>query len=685
MKTVSRLVAVLAIFATLMPVPRSVAQEGGQVTLTLVAQTPWNSPLHRMLNLKVNAVNGGDADLADLSLAVTFFGPLPTRSDYQLSQTEDVGVPIAPTHTEVSDTPLVAGSSQVLDFRADASFLAKHAPEARVFPLKVELLSGNQHVAELRTPVVFLPAKPKEPLNLVWTYVIGHPIAYGPDGAFLSDDLSALLGPGGSLSAEVSSLHSMLTGEDASPVDVAVSPTLVEDLAHMQDGYEITTSTGTRTVARGEGGAAAAEAVLGDLKDLASIQETELSAMPYGVPDLAQLSRSGLLGDIPLHMQFAQASLAARVGTGGNPEVLRPPGSSFDEATLRALSDQGTKTLLLDGGVVQQPKQEKGFAPSATAVLAPGPAPTQTAIVPDEGLQSTITSSVVRDDPRLAVQILLGDLASIWQEQPDQARVVAMTVSAEEDLPPSLFDPLVRDISTAPWIRTMKAGQAALHFPPAPEPAKFLDSKVPPISPKYVARIEEDRGLIAEWLSILADPAEVDSQNKDLTGRLLLAEGSYLVAHERLGTAWLRSISDGLLAQFAAVAADTQQEVTLTASGGRIPIRVTNNSDHDLKVRVELISSRLRFPTGNTRDVSLASGQTKVFVFDAAAQTTGTFPVKVAIETPSGQQMTETAVTVRSTAYNRVALAVTMAAMAVLLYAWARRSQSQKKTQHPTS
>ena len=681
----ARLLAALTVVAVIMPVPQAMAQDDGVATLTLVAQTPWNSPLHHELKLKVNAVNTGDAELSDLTLAVTIFGALPSRSDYQLSLSQDVGVPIAPTAIEQVTTPLDMGSSQVLGTDLDVSFLAEQAAEARVYPVKVELLSGTQHVAELRTPLVFLPKKPKEPLNLAWTFVIGYPIAFGPDGVFLSDDLAALLGPGGSLSSEVAALHSMLTGRDTAPVDVVVSPTLLENLTRMQDGYEVATATGTRKVEEGEGGALAAQTTFSVLKELAITQRAAISAMPYGVPDLAQLTRSGLTGDVSPQMKFAEASLTEHLGTGGDASVLRPPGSSLDETTLGVLGPLGIGTLILDEGIVQQPGQEKGFAPPATATLMSGIDSTPTAIVPDEGLQGMLTSTAAQDDPRLAVQALLGDLASIWLEQPDQARLVAMTFYAEQGLPASLFDPLVRDVSTAPWMRTMKASQAASRFPPVPEPAKFLVSRVEAIPAKYVARIEEVRGLIAEWVSILADPGEGASQQADLTSQLLLTEGSYMVEHDRLGTDWLRSIEDGLVEQFAQVAADTQQEITLTASGGRIPVRITNDSEHNLRVRVELISSRLRFPTGNARDISLAGGQTRVLIFEADAQTTGTFPVKVAIETPSGQQMTETTVTVRSTAYNRVALSVTMAAVAVLLYAWARRSQSQKKTRHPTN
>ena len=318
-KRVLRLSAVLVMVAIMMPAPRAGAQNNPQVTLTLVAQTPWNSPQHRMFNLKVNAVNNGDTDLGDLSLAVTFFGPLPTRSDYHLSLTEDVGVPIAPTAVVRSETPLSVGSSQVLGYRTDISFLSRYAPEARTFPVTVELLSGTQHVAELRTPLVFLPGEPKEPLNLVWTFVLGHPVTFGPDGVFLSDEVAALVGPGGSISSEVQALNTMLTGPDPSPVDVVVSPTLLEDLARMQDGYDVASAAGARTVDAGEGGAAAAQGTLSALKALSAVQETELSAMPYGVPDLAQLSRSGLEADVPLQIEFAAASVAQHIGTGSDP------------------------------------------------------------------------------------------------------------------------------------------------------------------------------------------------------------------------------------------------------------------------------------------------------------------------------------------------------------------------------
>ncbi len=61
------------------------------------------------------------------------------------------------------------------------------------------------------------------------------------------------------------------------------------------------------------------------------------------------------------------------------------------------------------------------------------------------------------------------------------------------------------------------------------------------------------------------------------------------------------------------------------------------------------------------------------FTFPVRAQTTGRFPVQVQVETPQGGTIAESSILVRSTAYNRVALVVTIGAALFLAALWARR------------
>jgi hypothetical protein len=254
-----------------------------------------------------------------------------------------------------------------------------------------------------------------------------------------------------------------------------------------------------------------------------------------------------------------------------------------------------------------------------------------------------------------------------------------MIVSGEQDLPPDFFDALTHEIATAPWLRTMKATQVAAHHPPVQEPANYKAFRSDPFPGEYRAALQDSATLIDHYMSTIVDPAEGRESAASLRSRLLLAEGSALVERERLGLAWLASIGDDVSRQFAAVGADSSQVITLTSSGGRLPVRVTNRADHAVRVGVALVSARLTFPSGSTRQVSLAPGETRVLVFDASARTTGTFPVRVTIQTPTGATMTESTITVRSTAYNRVALLITLGAILVLLAIWARRLLSPKK------
>lgn len=668
------LLAAAILMTALLVVPGAHAQQG-DVHLLLGSQTPWNSPSKPTSSFRVEATNAGGGELQDLSLVVTLFDALLSRSEFLISLSDDVGTPLK-TETYPLDAVLEPGATQELGAKLSVGFLEQLSTEARVYPMKIELLSGSEPLAELRTPIIFLPRKPKTPLALGWTFVLGHPINFAPSGTVLSRNLERSIAPGGTLSAEIDALREMSMRRDRVPVDVVVSPTLVTDLVNMQDGYEVRTSGGIQSVDEGGEGAVAARQMLDGLRGLAEADKVELSTMPYGVPDLPQLVSSGLAGDISAQLDTARSDLEGR-GIPVSHSVMRPPGSSLDDETLRDLQNIGVETLLVEAGVVEQPKQPKGFAPPAVAQIG-GSA----VIAPDEGLDAILQGPLPKEDPRLATQILLGDLASIWLEQPDESRAVALLIPSEQTLPELFFDSFVRDASQAPWLVPASADRLAERFPAEGESA-YVQSRSKPIPDTYLAKLEQSRGLIDAWRSTQpqegAGAGTANDAAVSMFNQLLLAEGSYLVQHEPRGLEWIDAPREQVEADFAGVSADTRQVVTLTASGGRIPVRVTNANDHVVQVKVQVVSSRLRFPSGETRDITLQAGETQVPTFEANARTTGTFPVRVFVLTPAGTTMSETTITVRSTAFNRIALVITLSAIVALFAFWLRRSRSRKK------
>jgi hypothetical protein len=90
------------------------------------------------------------------------------------------------------------------------------------------------------------------------------------------------------------------------------------------------------------------------------------------------------------------------------------------------------------------------------------------------------------------------------------------------------------------------------------------------------------------------------------------------------------------------------------------------------------------FPKGNVQALTLPPRTVTRFLVDIRAQTTGRFPIKLQVFPPGSFCATcliaESDLIVRSTAYNRVALALTIGAALFLLGRWARRFLPRRKT-----
>jgi len=114
-----------------------------------------------------------------------------------------------------------------------------------IYPLKVDLRSDGVSLAAIRTPVINLVRTPEQPLTLSWTLVLHQPIAFRPDGVFTTTALEDELAPGGRLAGQTRALAELATTGSA-PVDVAVSPVLLTQLARMRDGYTVTEPDGLR-------------------------------------------------------------------------------------------------------------------------------------------------------------------------------------------------------------------------------------------------------------------------------------------------------------------------------------------------------------------------------------------------------------------------------------------------------
>jgi hypothetical protein len=163
-----------------------------------------------------------------------------------------------------------------------------------------------------------------------------------------------------------------------------------------------------------------------------------------------------------------------------------------------------------------------------------------------------------------------------------------------------------------------------------------------------------------------------------LPGNTLAAILATGVAHARAthewdgrwstGTRIARRISEACTRQEHLVSAATGA-VTFTSQRGSLPVTVVNRATYPVRVRVALASSKLSFPSGPSRVVTVdPPGDT--IVYAALARSTGAFPVQVHISSPDGTvRFASALISVRSTAANLAALVLT-AGGAVFLIGW---------------
>jgi hypothetical protein len=650
----------------LLPVPESAAQEP-IVRLTLVAQTPWNSTSERTLEVKVRAQNLSDQQLTDLSVGWTLWGPVTTRTDFEDSLTSDPESAVAiGGNTIVQEGAIEPGGSRVFTVRIALESDGISATDSLIYPLKIDLRTGFTSLAALRTPVIFLVRQPQTPLRLAWTFVLHEPVWFDPSGVFTSTSLERDLAQGGRLAGEIRALLAMTQDRAQAPVDVAVSPVLLADLAQMRPGYTVIDAGERRQVKEGTGGAAAAAKAIADLRQIVGAPEVELSALPYAAPNLPSLSIGGLTPDLATQLQRGRDSVETILGRQPDSGILRPPDSALDPASLDHLAARGIRLLIVEPSTVPPASQPLGFAPPPITSLRTSSGPV-TALVSDPNVGAMLSSDLVTEDPVRAAQAVLGELAAIWLEQPGVDRGMAITFPEGFHPSGAFFGQLVRGVASAPWLRKSTASEMAEAFPPTSE-SKLAATNLVTFPRTYVDFIKQTRRWIETYRSMLIDES---TEPDRLDTKLLLAESGQFLVDQATGLSFVGSAREETGSVFGKIRPDTKL-ITLTSSSGTgVPIRVTNGNREPVRVSVRLVSSHLRGSPQSS--LVLRADSTQTVNFDVQLNTSGRFSVDVEVTSPSGRVVNTGKLIVRSTAYNRFALFITIGAALLALLVWARR------------
>ena len=642
---------------------RSSAEEAPDVTLTLVSQSPWNAP-NRPLTMAIRATNRTDQPLRALSVVLSIQAPARSRSEYELSLQTDATSLLSATLLP-QEGPLRPGRTRTFHLREPLESLASRQENA-IYPLKLQLLSGDQAVAELRTPMVFLIEKPRFPLNLAWTWVLSAPVQYRPDGTFVPGSLEAEIARSGRLSVFARTLSRMR----GVPVDVVVSPVLADELAKMGAGYRVADASGAiRIIRKGTAGAADAARVLAALRRTARRPNTELIALPYGDAVLPTMIRAGLGVDVPTVIAQGREVVGSTLDAAPEKAVLRPTFSLIDETTVAQIAPLGVRTVLLDPAAVRAAPEVK-FSPIPLVKLGADPSPMH-AIVPDPQVMTTAGSYPA--DPPLAAHAALGELAATWLEFPGLPHRAAAVLFPERfPLDARFGSAFARLVQSSPWLKPVRASRLP-NLVRDGTTGTLARTAHPRVSPAYVGRLNEVRTSLDQFQSTAEDAGPLIDRLRD---RLLLAETAATGGDTTVGQQFVESVDDAIQTTYDRLDV-TEGVVTLTSRQGFIPVTLRNSSSFPLRIRVRLIADlSVAFVNGSSRRITIPPSE-QTLTFAVRAKTTGRFPVRVQVRTAgpesSAETITQSELVVRSTAYNRLALFLTIGAGLFLLWWWGRR------------
>ncbi len=678
MRTLRAFVALLPLAlvgAAVLVAPGSALAQEPSVSLTLKAQTPYTTNDSPETTFTIRAGNLGDADLSELSVGFIVGPAIRSRVDYESSLVDGpVGDLIFLDVFEQEGT-IAPGQTREFQFTVDVSDIDLVSDiDSLVYPTRIDLRTAGTQIAVLDTPLIHLVRAPEVPIELAWWTEFDAPIALDPQGRLADPGFEAAIAPDGRLPAQIAALADAVGESDGVvTIDLVVVPAVVDQLGRMADGYE---RADGEPVAPDEPSATHARTLLEALRALVDDPDVHVVVAPFAAPLLPSLVSGGLAPDLERQQVLGDATVAERLGVKPFALTARPPQGQLDESSLQWLASRGTTAVLAQADTVERPPQPNDFAPLPTAPVVMVDGQILDLVLPDPGTQGLLDDPLLLTDPVRAGQAVLGELATIWREQPvpgpqpdgtETVRGVAVAIPAF--LPPEAWAPLVRRLSEAPFLRHTEAAAFVEQVNPAQEGATVIPSTAR-FPRDYVEAIRDQRRNIAAYRSMLSGPSP---QPARLERDLLFAEAGQYVADPTAGRAWYDQVHAVTGSIFEEVLPDVAQEFLLTSSEGSIPLRMGDPGATPLTVQVVLRSASFEFPGGSQQTVTL-EGPDEIVTFDVVAKAGGPQTIRVKTRAPSGRDLGEDQnLAVRTTAVNGVALWITIAAGGLLVLLWSRR------------
>ncbi|MGH2746928.1 MAG: DUF6049 family protein [Actinomycetota bacterium] len=682
------------------------------ITLELLSQPVWHEPGDR-LDIRVRVTNGTSTPLEGFRVQLNLFDRMVTRSDLHRSF-EGLNPALAPGAfpRDLFDQSIAPGDSRVVTFneRVDQSlFLLSDASEPGVYPLTISLVGADLTLLDsITTALIFITKTPPSPLGLVAVVPINSIPARLPDGVFHPDELGdwpleEAISDGGWLAG-------LLDALERSPrrlrLGIAPVPRLIEELADMSNGFRRASVDEFEEVAASDEAAENAAEAIDRLTDLLEREGIEGVLTPYAFPDLPAL-RNHLSSDVATehivlgHLPEGERVLEEAFGIDFPDRWLFPPGGRLDAGTLEVIQARRTGTgtgtnILWSGESLEAPPDPDSAGCPTTFASSTCPIAVETFAggvegwLADEGLQERMGRLINPGDTALDLQRFFAETAMIWAELPGtEHRVAHFTVGSLWQPPPELSTSFFTALAEAPWLKPM-APTRALRTGLEPVERDILESLPPSSSDpgtSYFSEVEEAERVVDSFAT-LEPPSTLIGR---LTHNVLTAESRTWWTDPELierGLAYARATRAETESDLSKISVESFEEITLTSRTGTVSLLVRNETGYPVTLEIELRSPKLTF--AEPVITQTFSDEATPLEVGVTAQSSGIFPLQVFLKTPDGLDIEPNGareISVRSTELNRIALVITVSALAflILFYVsrWIRRRR--RPAQAPAS
>jgi hypothetical protein len=663
--------ALVVACATLPTVPAR-AQDA-TVTLQLLAQSPWSVAQHRStVEFDILATNGGSETLHDLAVSVWFGPRLATQTDVQRMLDREPTQPIASTQQEMRGSIDPGGQREVRIAIDLAEISALDPTDSQTYPATIQLTSSGTVTGTLVTPVIYLAQEPSAPMVSSTWVDLRAPVAFDPSGALQDDSFPSSLARGGSLRAPISALASATGGRRARGVfDLVVDPLAVTQARQVSAGYQTTDGT---EVSADDPPAHHATSFVRALSEVASAPRIETVAGPYGSPLAPAMLNSGLGEEFDAERASGWTVVA---GIGGAPvsNVARPVDGALSDEAIDWLATDGATVLLANADTVDRSAVQTTYAPAPTVPVTTLSGATTTMVLPDPSVQALFEPSDLLADPVLAAQMVLGQLAVIWKQQPvpSPPTVRGIAIAPPPTLPPAMWEPLLQRLAEAPFLAPSTANDLVQRTVPSADVANPALPLTAPSDARFdaalAAEIRTQSSNVEAYGSMVSNPDVATNVRR----QLFLATTADATFDPAVGQPWVDAVAATTQGAFDAVTPSVSASFTFTARDGTIPLAMGDPGGTPLRVTIELQSSSFTFPEGNAQtDVVAAPGE--VWPFEVRATSSGKAAILIRTIAPNGREIAPPiTVTAQSTAVNGVALLITGLAALGLLLLYARR------------